>query len=171
MTLPNINRELPQPIPWDSVEPGLGCTVRIYFDKVKLTLHNGTLRSQKPCKQKNKCDCSKTSWVINEVYVFFSIKYHFSDILLKNKHTLHLICWFNFSGNQEFDSNRAELTCYKVSKGAKIRNRYNQVPHVTQDTNGKVTNLQLDTTNESQEVSLFPAGDHKAHKKQTRTKT
>ena len=28
----------------------------------------------------------------------------------------------------------------KVSKGAKIRNRYNQVPHLTQDTNGKVTN-------------------------------
>ena len=47
--------------------------------------------------------------------------------------------------------------------GAKIRNRYNQVPHLTQDTNGKVTNSQLDTTNESQEVSPFPAGDHKAH--------
>ena len=30
----------------------------------------------------------------------------------------------------------------KVSKGAKIRNRYNQVPHLTQDTNGKVTNTQ-----------------------------
>ena len=39
----------------------------------------------------------------------------------------------------------------KVSKGAKIRNRYNQVPHLTQDTNGKVTNSQLDTTNKSQE--------------------
>ena len=51
----------------------------------------------------------------------------------------------------------------KVSKGAKIRNRYNQVPHLTQDTNGKVTNSQLVTTNESQEVSPFPAGDHKAH--------
>ena len=50
----------------------------------------------------------------------------------------------------------------KVNKGAKIKNRYNQVPHLTQDTNGKVTNLQLDTTNESQEVSPFPAGDHKA---------
>ena len=50
-----------------------------------------------------------------------------------------------------------------VSKGAKIRNRYNQVPHLTQDTNGKVTNSQLDTTNESQEVSPFPAGDDKAH--------
>ena len=47
--------------------------------------------------------------------------------------------------------------------GAKIRNRYNQVPHLTQDTNRKVTNSQLDTTNESQEVSPFPAGDHKAH--------
>ena len=31
---------------------------------------------------------------------------------------------------------------HKVSKGAKIRNRYNQVPHLTQDTNGKVTNSQ-----------------------------
>ena len=51
----------------------------------------------------------------------------------------------------------------KVSKGAKIRNRYNHVPHLTQDTKGKVTNSQLDTTNESQEVSPFPAGDHKAH--------
>ena len=30
----------------------------------------------------------------------------------------------------------------KVSKGAKIRNRYNQVLHLTQDTNGKVTNSQ-----------------------------
>ena len=51
----------------------------------------------------------------------------------------------------------------EVSKGAKIRNRYNQVPHLTQDTNGKVTNSQPDTTNKSQEVSPFPAGDHKAH--------
>ena len=50
-----------------------------------------------------------------------------------------------------------------LSKGTKIMNRYNQVPHLTQDTNGKVTNSQLDTTNESQEVSLFPAADHKAH--------
>ena len=52
--------------------------------------------------------------------------------------------------------------CIKVSMGAKIRNRYNQVPHLTQDTNGKVTNSQPDTTNESQEVSPFSAGDHKA---------
>ena len=42
---------------------------------------------------------------------------------------------------------------HKVSKGAKIRSRYNQVPHLTQDTNGEVTNSQLDTINKSQEVS------------------
>ena len=59
---------------------------------------------------------------------------------------------------QEMCSARKE-----VSKGAKIRNRYHQVPHQTQDTNGKVTNSQLDNTNESQEVSPFPAGDHKAY--------
>ena len=52
---------------------------------------------------------------------------------------------------------------FKVSKDAKIRSRYSQVQHLTQDTNGKVTNSQLDTTNESQEVSPFPAGDHKTH--------
>ena len=32
----------------------------------------------------------------------------------------------------------------KVSKGAKIRNIYNEIPYLTQDTNGKVTNSQLD---------------------------
>ena len=44
-----------------------------------------------------------------------------------------------------------ELTSYikiKISKGAKIGNQYNQVPHLTEDTNGKVTNSQLDTTND-----------------------
>ena len=58
----------------------------------------------------------------------------------------------------------------KVSKGASIRNRYNQVPHLTKDTNGKVTNSQLDTTNESQEVSPFPAEkkQHKKHKRSTK---
>ena len=50
----------------------------------------------------------------------------------------------------------------KVSKGAKIRYRYNQVPHLTQDTNGKVTSSQVYSTNDSQEVSPFPVGDHKA---------
>ena len=34
---------------------------------------------------------------------------------------------------------------------------------MTQYTNGNVTNSWLDTTNERQEVSHFPAGDHKAH--------
>ena len=33
-----------------------------------------------------------------------------------------------------------KVITHKVSKGAKIRNQYNQVPHLTQDTNGKVTN-------------------------------
>ena len=51
---------------------------------------------------------------------------------------------------------------FRVRKKAKIRIRYNQAPHLTQDTNGKVTTSQLDITNENQEVSPFPAGDQKA---------
>ena len=38
----------------------------------------------------------------------------------------------------------------KVRKRAKISNRYDQAPHLTQDINGKVTTSQLDITNESQ---------------------
>ena len=55
---------------------------------------------------------------------------------------------------------------HKVRKGAKVRNRYIQAPHLTQDTNGKVTTSQLEITNESQEVSPFPAGDHKVSRVQ-----
>ena len=69
------------------------------------------------------------------------------------------VCYLSHRQDEKFGTYRIG----KVSKGAKISNRYKQVPHLTQDTNGKVTNSQLDTTNESQEVSPFPAGDHKAH--------
>ena len=50
----------------------------------------------------------------------------------------------------------------KVRKTAKISNQYNQEPHLTQDTTWeRDKKLQLDITNKSQEVSPFPAGDHK----------
>ena len=65
--------------------------------------------------------------------------------------------------SRQIQASLASLPCVlEQSKGAKIRNQYNKLPHLTQDTNGKVTNSQLKTTNESQEVSPFPAGDHKA---------
>ena len=79
---------------------------------------------------------------------------------------LNCHCLFTSSDSMVFSLYRMDINkerFLKVSKGAKIRNQYNQVPHLTQDTNGKVTNSQLDTTNESTEVSPFPAGDHKAH--------
>ena len=58
-----------------------------------------------------------------------------------SKQCQYLLDWTEFNANK------------KVSKSAKIRNRYNQVPHLIQDTNGKVTNL-------SQEASPFQVGDH-----------
>ena len=50
---------------------------------------------------------------------------------------------------------------YSTERG-QIRNRYNQAPHLAQDTNGKVTTSKLDITNESQVVSLFAVGGHNA---------
>ena len=54
------------------------------------------------------------------------------------------------------------LMTFSVRKKARIRNQYNQVPHLTQDTTWESDKSQLDITNKSQEVSPFPAGDHTA---------
>ena len=57
----------------------------------------------------------------------------------------HAICSFiDSSGYASGPIRRCLFIDYiiKVSKGAEIRNRYNQVPHLTQDTNGKVTDSQ-----------------------------
>ena len=57
----------------------------------------------------------------------------------------------------------AGVKLHKISKKAKIRNRYNQETHLTQDTtwesdkHDRKHHLQ-----ESQEDSPFPEGDHKA---------
>ena len=48
----------------------------------------------------------------------------------------------------------------QVSK-AEIRNRYNQVPRLTQDTTCESDKTQENIIYESQEVSPFPAGGHK----------
>ena len=50
----------------------------------------------------------------------------------------------------------------KVRKRAKIRNRYNQVPHLTQDAIWESDKHTIRHHIESQEVSPFPAGDYKA---------
>ena len=50
----------------------------------------------------------------------------------------------------------------KVSKGAKITNRYHQVPDLTQDIAWESDKIIFKHTNKSHEASLFPAGDHKA---------
>ena len=83
---------------------------------------------------------------------------NFADAKFREIKPLHL----QYMYNHEFSEFLVQGSI-KASKGAKIRNRYNQVSHLTQDNNWKVTNSQLDTTNESQEVSPFPGGDHKAH--------
>ena len=75
-----IQSELPRPNPQNSVESDHDVHRGSTFN-VMLTLYNVTLTSQKPCLQNNKCDRSKTNG-LNEVYVF-SIKYRYSDILLK----------------------------------------------------------------------------------------
>ena len=68
----------------NSMESDLGCTSRVYFDNVTLTLHNVARASHKACKYINKFDCSETNgynisqYAINEFVVFL-----YSDILLK----------------------------------------------------------------------------------------
>ena len=50
----------------------------------------------------------------------------------------------------------------KVRKTARIRNRYNQVPHLSQDAKWESNKFTINITNKIQEVSPFSSGDHKA---------
>ena len=60
----------------------------------------------------------------------------------------------------------------KVRKNAKIRNRYNQVPHLAQDITWESDkNTRKYHIQESQEVSHFPTGDHKAAMNRQDSKT
>ena len=47
----------------------------------------------------------------------------------------------------------------KVRKKAKIRNRYNQEPHLNQDTEWESDKIQENITH--REITHFPSGDHK----------
>ena len=57
------------------------------------------------------------------------------------------------------ESNQTKKTNKKT---ARIRNRYNQVPYLSQDTKWEGNKITINNTNKSQEVSTFPSGDHKA---------
>ena len=59
----------------------------------------------------------------------------------------------------------------KVRKRAKIRNRYNQVPHLTQDTNGESNKLTIRHHKRKPRGLSFPSRWPQGINKQTRTKT
>ena len=54
------------------------------------------------------------------------------------------------------------LTSIEVRQTARIRNQYNQVPHLSQDIKRESNKITINITNKTQEVSPFPSGDHKA---------
>ena len=54
------------------------------------------------------------------------------------------------------------METHESKKEGKDQESIQSRPHLTQDTNWKVTTSRLDITNENQEVSPFQAGDHKA---------
>ena len=75
-------------------------------------------------------------------------------------------CDFNTAvpNNQEGRLSTLASTTYysKSKKEGKDQESIQSSTTSDRDTNGKVTNSQLDIANESQEVNPFPAGDHKA---------
>ena len=94
---------------------------------------------------------------VSKIGECFSMSY-----LILASMSYQLIVWSQMSVSEIlFKANATTCVLIKVRNRAKIKNRYNQAPHLTQDTNGKVTTSQSDITNESQEVIPFPAGDHK----------
>ena len=108
--------------------------------------------------------------LIHQLYFKYNTKIIMQTSLThidKSVHIWHIgsfwqVCFTFFGLKRQEQRYLKSDSTLKVQKMAKIRNRYNQAPHLTKDTNGKVTTPQKDITNESQEVSPFQAGDHKA---------
>ena len=73
-------------------------------------------------------------------------------------HNCMLLCRKNGQVCMVLLHNQTIYSWCKVRKRTKIRNRCHQALPLAKDTNGKVTNTQLDITNKSREVSPFPAG-------------
>ena len=69
-----------------------------------------------------------------------------------------------YQGTRHCRFRQEDLVCFpniKVKQRAKPRNRYNQVPQLTQDTIWESDkNTRKHHTQETQEISHFPAGDH-----------
>ena len=97
---------------------------------------------------------------------------YLSDIVYKNN-SLRTKIWylFDFSrcyGNKNCHQNRMGIGrgsfWNTLERKAKAMNRYNQVPDLTQDTilESNFNTSKIDNTQDSQEVSTFPADDHKA---------
>ena len=73
------------------------------------------------------------------------------------------ICWMHYN---------LDLLNVKLRKKSNIRNRYNQAPQLTKDTTcDSDENTIKHNIQESQEVSPFPAGDHKTAMNRQENKT
>ena len=84
-------------------------------------------------------------------------------------HVFVLVLEFAYSFKVAIGQRSLIQVFQKVKKKAKVRNRYNQVPHLTRDTIWKSDiNTRKHHTQERQEVSPFQAGNQKAAKEQTR---
>ena len=84
-----------------------------------------------------------------KIYLSLTIDYHFSRWCVSKVFQYSSLKWQSvinvYNSHLKLDKTKISITIgslMKVSKVAKIRNRYNQVPHLTQDTNAKVTNSQ-----------------------------
>ena len=76
---------------------------------------------------------------------------------------MNKLCWYHELHNT-FDGN---IAIGKLRKWAKIKNRYNQAPHLTQNTNGKVTTSQLDIKKREPRGQPFPSRWPQGINKQT----
>ena len=113
-------------------------TIKLSNNRVTFAAENFTMRNWVAIYQKTSLIIEKSERAKRAGNFFFGWFYCINDIL------------------------REKVRIVKVRKMAKIRNWYNQVPHLTQDTTWESNTTTINITNKSQEVSPFPAGDHKA---------
>ena len=123
--------------------------------KNKIVCHHPTDTLKMPPTQNILWPFQRNNFLNSNNRHFFFI---FNVFLTNELKYTYLLTWKIMSkvpANNFFKDGLSIYQAFPSFFKATIRNRYNQAPHLTQDTNGKVTTSQFVITNESQEVSPY----------------
>ena len=136
---------------------GAACCVFNASDRLTPFSYADNTRLNQNCKGRSMCEAAAPRLGVppfsSYVYINYTCSNSTYTILVSPQDS----GTYNVYINSQFNSLQTN-----EKKTARISNRYNQVPHLSQDTYWESSIITINITNKSQAVSPFPSGDHMA---------